>query len=228
MRVGYHDRVHMHAYERGCRWNVTAIQMPVKVHTIHTPATIRYGRRFQERKRNGKQLGMDGETERNGTGQIPPMRLTACTIPYRPYGRPDICGDQRSISRQSKREGEANRGPIHSRMEIPKKQRSQRRRKILLYLLYYFLCGSPFCPFPPFRIFSCPCFLSLHAVERMGKRRRRKGNNTLEGAHGEEEEREGYREVGYNETCKGERRLPEWDGPPPPLPQAERAPQCPS
>ncbi len=88
------------------------------------------------------------------------------------------------------------------------------------------MCESPFSPFSPFCIFSGPCFLSLHAVERMGKRRRRrKGNNTLEPM--QRRRREGYREVGYNETCKGKRRLP-WVGrSPSPSPQAERGPQCP-
>ena len=91
------------------------------------PWQCRYGRRSEERKRNGKQLGMDRETERNGTGQIPPVRLTACTIPSRFYGRPVYVGirDQyRDRAKETRRQ--IGGRPMLTRMERPKEQRSHK------------------------------------------------------------------------------------------------------
>ncbi len=163
---------------------------------------------------------MDRETERNGTGQIPPVRLTACTIPSRFYGRPDICGDQRSISRQSKRDEEANRGPAHAYKDGKTKraafsQRQDRafslRRKTTFFCYIY--VRIPILFFSPFSYLFLPMFPFSAFCRTDGEEEEEEGQQHT-GAHAEEEEEE--RDTERSDIMKLVREregCPEWDGP---------------
>ncbi len=168
MRVGYHDPC-SHACIR------TGVSVECNCHTDTGKGTLpvyspqpRFDTVDASKSETEWKTIRDGSrnrTERDGPDPPPPMRLTACTIPSRPYGRPDVCGDQRSISRQSKREREANRAPAHAYKNGKTKRAKTKKsffvkKKNYIFLLQYIYVRIPILSLFPFFL-SFPAHVSF-------------------------------------------------------------------
>ena len=143
-----------------------------------------------------------------------------------------IYGDQRSISRQSKRDGDRGKSGAGPCLQGWKDQKSSvltnTRQSFFVKkgktTQKHFYCANPHFVLPPFSYLFRPMFPFSACCRTNGEEEEEEGQQHT-GAHAEEEEEE--RDTERSDIMKLVREregCPEWDGPPPLSPDGAGAP----